>query len=171
MSTTEGRPGTHDGPPDGWDRLDEPGAGGRGPKAPAVEVREIRTAEDSVLPLIAGSWGDLALILGVAAATLVALKLGGHGAPFAAAPWAIGLAVAWWAVATATLVTVRRATPGMLMSGVRFARAVSPRRVAWVVAVALVLVVTLGIPTALGRRGWALGGAAGSAVISADEPS
>jgi len=171
MNSADGLRGQQDGPPDGWDRLDEPLGGDKEPGVLAVPVPEIRPGDESALPLIAGSWGDLALILGVAAAALVALKAAGHGAPFPAAPWAVGLAVTWWAAATAILVTVRRATPGMLMSGVRFEGAVSPPRVALVVAVALVLCATLGILSAVGPRGWALGGAAGSPVASADDPS
>ncbi len=164
-------PGSHAGPPEGWDRLDDLEAEGREAVSPTVESQRIPPDEESTIPLIAGSWGDLAVILGVGAGALVALKLAGHGAPFAAAPWALGLAVMWWVAVTATLVTIRRATPGMLMAGLRFERAVPPRRVAWVVVVALVLSATLGIPTAVGRRGWALGGAAGSGITSVVEPS
>ena len=171
MMRTENHPGSQDGPLDGWDRLDDPETGAQEAAAPAVESLKISPDEESTIPLIAGSWGDLALILGIGAAALVALKLGGHGAPFAAAPWALGLAATWWVAATAALVTIRRATPGMLMAGLRFEQAVPPRRVAWVVTVALILSATLGIPTAIGRRGWALGGAAGSCITSVDEPS
>lgn len=164
-------PESLDGPPDGWDRLNGPGTGDRESAAPASETGEPQPREESAISLIAGSWGDLALVLGVAAAALVSLQLGGHGAPFPAAPWALVLAVTWWAVATGALVMVRRATPGMLMAGVRFERAVPPHRVVLVIGVALVLGATLGIPAAIGPRGWALAGAAGSNVTSADQPS
>jgi hypothetical protein len=155
----------------GWDRLEVPEHEARRPP-PASGDEPVPDREDrSAIPLIAGSWGDLALVLGVAAAALVALKLAGHGAPLAAVGWALGLAVTWWIMTAAILVAVRRATPGMLMAGIRFARTVQPGRVPWVVAVALLLGATLGIPSAIGPRGWALCAAAGSNVIATDELS
>lgn len=170
MSGAGDRPDS-EGPLDGWDRIDHSEADGPGPEPAGRADSKADRQDDSTIPLIAGSWGDLALVLGVAAAALVALKISGYGAPFAAVGWALALAVVWWVVATAVLVTVRRATPGMLMAGVRFERDVAPTRVWWVVAVALLLCATLGIPTAVGPRGWALRGAAGSDITSADEPS
>lgn len=115
-----------------------------------------------MIPVIAGSWGDLAVILGLTAASLVALKLAGHGAPFAAAPWAVAVAVLWWLVAAAVLLTVRRGTPGMMMAGVSFAGAVAPARLPVVLLVALLLALTLGLPSAVGPPGWAMRIAAGT---------
>jgi hypothetical protein len=115
-----------------------------------------------VIPVIAGSWGDLAVILGLTAASLVALKLAGHGAPFAAAPWAVAVAVLWWRVAAAVLLTVRRGTPGMMAAGVSFAGAVTPARLPVVLLVALLLALTLGLPSAVGPPGWVLRIAAGT---------
>lgn len=115
-----------------------------------------------MIPVIAGSWGDLAVILGLTAASLVALKLAGHGAPFAAAPWAVAVAVLWWLVAAAVLLTVRRGTPGMMVAGVSFAGAVAPARLPVVLLVALLLALTLGLPSAVGPPGWAMRIAAGT---------
>ncbi len=115
-----------------------------------------------MIPVIAGSWGDLAVILGLTAASLVALKLAGHGAPFAAAPWAVAVAVLWWLVAAAVLLTVRRGTPGMMAAGVSFAGAVTPARLPVVLLVALLLALTLGLPSAVGPPGWVLRIAAGT---------
>ena len=115
-----------------------------------------------MIPVIAGSWGDLAVILGLTAASLVALKLAGHGAPFAAAPWAVAVAALWWLVAAAVLLTVRRGTPGMMAAGVSFAGTVAPARLPVVLLVALLLALTLGLPSAVGPPGWALRIAAGT---------
>jgi hypothetical protein len=167
MIADEDRTGSHEGPPAGWDRLDV----GEEPEVEAAAHDGPAQRDESAIPLIAGSWGDLALILAVVAAALVTLKLSGYGAPFAAAGWALALAVLWWGVAAATLVAIRRATPGMLLAGLQFDHAVPPRRVAWVVVVALLLCATLGIPAAVGPRGWALRAAAGSRVSPAHEPS
>ena len=147
--------------PDGWDQLQRPAGE---PVAPAATPSSGSAPHDpgSVIPVIAGSWGDLAAILGLSAATLVALKLAGHGAPFAAAPWAVGVAVLWWLVAAAALLTVRRATPGMVAAGISFAGTVRPARIPWVLLVALLLAATLGLPSAVGPSGWALRVAAGT---------
>ena len=115
-----------------------------------------------MIPAIAGSWGDLAVILGLTAASLVALKLAGHGAPFAAAPWAVAVAALWWLVAAAVLLTVRRGTPGMMAAGVSFTGAVAPARLPVVLLAALLLALTLGLPSAVGPPGWALRVAAGT---------
>jgi len=147
--------------PDDWDHLERPADE---PVAPAATAAAGPAPHDpgSVIPVIAGSWGDLALVLGLSAATLVALKLAGHGAPFAAAPWAVAVAVLWWLLAAAALLTVRRATPGMLAAGISFAGAVRPSRLPWVLLVALLLAATLGLPSAMGPSGWALRVAAGA---------
>jgi hypothetical protein len=145
--------------PDGWDQLSE----AADDEVPEVVYESDDEPDDApAIPLIAGSWGDLALILGLCATALMALKAGGHGADFAAAGWALALAVLWWVVAAGALVTIRHGTPGMLMAGVQFSEPVAPGRVGSVVVVALFLCVTLGIPTAIGRPGWALRLAAGS---------
>lgn len=147
--------------PDGWDQLQRPPGE---PVAPAGSAASGSAPHDpgSVIPVIAGAWGDLAAILGLSAATLVALKLAGHGAPFAAAPWAVAVAVLWWLVAAAALLTVRRGTPGMMAAGISFAGAVRPARIPWVLLVALLLAATLGLPSAVGPSGWALRVAAGT---------
>ena len=115
-----------------------------------------------LLPFSRPHLGGLAAILGLSAATLVALKLAGHGAPFTAAPWAVAVAVLWWLVAAAGLLTVRRGTPGMIAAGISFVGAVRPARLPWVLLVALLLAVTLGLPSAVGPSGWALRVAAGT---------
>jgi hypothetical protein len=149
--------------PDGWDQLSE-----AADDEPAEELsqREEAPEELPAIPLIAGSWADLALVLGVCVAALMALKVAGHGVPFAAAGWALAVAVLWWVVAAGALITIRHGTPGMLLSGVRFAAPVPPQRIGGVVLVALVLCLTLGIPAAVGRPGWALRAAAGCDVVT-----
>ena len=151
--------------PDDWDHLDEPGDGQT--TSPELEPHTGGGDAGSTIPVIAASWGDLGAILTLAAVTLVALRLAGHGAPFAAAPWALGLAVLWWAVSTAALVAVRRGTPGMLMAGLGFEEAVPPQRIPWVLVSALLLAATLGLPSAVGRPGWVLKAAAGTRVATA----
>lgn len=152
--------------PDDWDQLDEPVAEEEAPLDPAPTGRDDRRS-GSVIPSIASAWGDLAIMLGLCAATLIALKIAGHGAPFAAAPWAVAVAVLWWLLAAAILVTVRRGTPGMLMAGLTFSDTVAPARVPWVVLTALALAATLGIPSAVGGPGWVLRAAAGTPVAGA----
>ena len=150
--------------PDDWDQLSEPADDD---VIPAGAFQPVDDPDDApVISLIAGSWGDLALILGLSAAALIALKIAGHGAFFAAAGWALALAALWWVVAAGVLVMVRHGTPGMLLAGVRFSEAVPPGRVGGVVLVALVLCATLGIPAAIGRPGWALRMAAGSEITT-----
>lgn len=152
--------------PDDWDHLDQTADGQVLP--PELETKPPGGGDDlSTIPLIACSWGDLAAMLALAAATLVALRLAGHGAPFAATPWALALAVLWWAVTAAVLVAVRRGTPGMLMAGVGFEDAVATRRIPWVLLSALLLAATLGLPSAIGRPGWALRAAARTPVAVA----
>jgi hypothetical protein len=148
--------------PDGWDQLSE----AEDDEFPE-DVYQPDDAPDELpaIPLIAGSWGDLALILGVCAAALISLKATGHGAPFGAAGWALAVAVLWWVVAAGSLVMIRHGTPGMLLAGVRFSDSVEPGRIGGVVLVALILCATLGIPAAFGRPGWALRAAAGCDVV------
>ena len=152
--------------PDGWDRL-QSAVDERSPEPRRSFPGATPQEPTSLIPVIAGSWGDLAVMLGLTAATLVALRLAGHGAPFAAAPWAIAVAVLWWLVAAAAVLTVRRATPGMAAAGISFAGAVAPARLPWVLLVALLLAATLGLPSAVGRPGWALRVAAGKPLIAA----
>jgi hypothetical protein len=152
--------------PDDWDHLGEPFENqepppGLDPPPPADEE------SDSVIPSIASAWGDLASMLGLCAAALIALKVAGHGAPFAAAPWAAAVALLWWLVAATVLVMVRRGTPGMLMAGLMYEDAVPPARIPWVALTALLLAASLGIPSAIGRPGWALRAAAGTPVTVA----
>jgi hypothetical protein len=148
--------------PDNWDRLRDPGGDRVDPPEPDVPRDE--AAGTPAMTVIAGSWGDLASLLGLCAACLVALKLGGHGAPLAALPWAAALALVWWCAAASALVVVRHGTPGMLMAGLTFTQPLSRRRIPWVILTALVLCATLGIPAALSSRGWPLSMAGGVAV-------
>ena len=159
------KPPTHGSsdPHDDWDHLHEPVDDEVLPAATDPPPADLDDG-GSVIPVLASSWGDLAAMLALCAAVLATLKLSGHGAPFEAAPWAGALAVLWWLVAAAVLVTVRRGTPGMLMAGLAFDDAVSPSRVPWVLLTALVLSATLGLPSAVGRPGWALRAAAGTPV-------
>ena len=151
--------------PDDWDHLaiedDEPGVDDN------ALTREHGRQGGPSLALIAASWGDLALVLAVCAVTLVALKIAGYGAPFAAAWWALALAVLWWLVAAGMLLAIRRGTPGMLLAGVQFSEPVPPNRIAPVLLTALVMGATLGLPAAVGPPGWALTAAAGTRITTA----
>jgi len=150
--------------PEGWDQLegtdDEPIS-----EDDAVVDPGYRNG--STIAVIAASWGDLAVVLAVCAAVLIALKVAGYGAPFAAVWWALALAVVWWLVAAAVLLAVRQGTPGMLLAGVQFADPVPPDRIAPVLVTALVTGVTLGLPAAVGPPGWALTAAAGTRITAA----
>jgi hypothetical protein len=151
--------------PENWDLLHDSTEELGEPEVPATNPVEANGTP--AMSVIAGSWGDLALILGLCAACLLALKIGGHGAPLAALPWALGLALAWWCAAAGVLVVVRQGTPGMLMAGLSFAQPVAHHRVPWVIVIAIVLCATLGIPAALSSRGWPLSMAAGTKVSTA----
>jgi len=148
--------------PDNWDRLHDSTEELSEQLDP--ELSSVEADGTPAMSVIAGSWGDLALVLALCAACLLALKLGGHGAPLAALPWAVGLALLWWCAAAGVLVVVRQGTPGMLMAGLGFARPIAHHRVPWVLVTAIVLGATLGIPAALSNRGWPLSMAAGTAV-------
>jgi hypothetical protein len=133
--------------PDDWDQLQEatprPPRGGSFPEQPETPAR---------ITLVAAAWADLVAVLAVCTASLMALLTLGHRATLAALPWAVALAVAWWLAAAAVLVVVRRGTPGMLLAGVAFDRAVPTRRLPSVLAVALLLSATFGVPALVGAE-------------------
>jgi hypothetical protein len=70
------------------------------------------------------------------------------------------VAVLWWLVAAAALLTVRRA-PRHVGADL-FAGAVTSARLPVVLLVALLLALTLGLPSAVGPPGWVLRIAAGT---------
>jgi hypothetical protein len=117
--------------PEDWDQLDETETAERQDEP----VSEVPAAASTVTPLLllGSAWGDLVTVLAVCTASLIALALLGYPTALAAAPWGIGLGVAWWAAAAAVTVVVRNGTPGMLMAGVVFERPVARNRAPWVV--------------------------------------
>ena len=119
------------------------------------------------LALVAATWGDLVSVLAVATTVMAALAVVGYRPDVRALPWAAAAALVWWAAAAAALVTVRQATPGMLLARVAFADTVPARRVAFVLAVAAVLWITLGVLAATGIERHLLRWASGSDVVVA----
>jgi hypothetical protein len=99
---------------------------------------------------MAAAWADLVAMLAVCTAALAAILVIGERPELPAFIWAAALAVVWWLFTTAILVVVRQATPGMLLAGLSFAEPVAPPRVGWVLAAALVGVVTLGLSSVIG---------------------
>lgn len=145
--------------PRDWDELMDRGA----EIGPAQQPAGVEGPPDPrTLTLMAAAWADLVGILAVCTGALVAILMLGERPALPAFAWAVVLGVLWWAFAAAILVVVRQGTPGMLLAGVSFAEPVEPRRVGWVVAAALVGVVTLG---AIGGNAPILRTAAGSEVV------
>jgi hypothetical protein len=155
---------TTDAPP-AWDRLaDRPVdrvPGGEG------DVAETGAATRRG-GLVLASLADLVTILAFCAATLAAVRGAGFRPGLTVIPWAGALAVGWWLTSAATLVSVRRGTPGLLISGLTFSQPVPRERLASTLLTTLASACLLGIPVAL------LGGgrsvveiAAGSAVVGA----
>jgi len=145
------------GSPEAWDRLSA-----RSPLTPEGD-------EPSLIALVATAWGDLASMLGVCTAALMALTANGHRAALPAFPWSLALAAAWWAAAAAALVTIRRGTPGMLLAGLAFDHSLRPRRLVPVLLAALLQACTLGLPALAGARRSPLGFASGTRLRSRGE--
>lgn len=123
------------------------------------------SARPPALSVMAAAWADLVSMLAVCTGALVAILVLGEQPALPAFAWAAALAVVWWGFATAVLVIVRQATPGMLLAGVSFAEPIAPRRVVWVLAAALLGVVTLGLSAAIGGDGSILCAAASSHLV------
>ena len=104
-------------------------------------------------------------VLGASAAALLAVVAFGYGTGLHALPWALGVAVAWWGVAAAVLVAVRRGTPGMLLAGIVFEEQVPPGRLAPTLGVALLTAFSAGLLGLLGARRSPLARMAGSAPV------
>jgi len=144
-----------------WDTLaDRSADGGPPPRGTGPDL-----PGPPALTLMASAWADLVAILAVCTGALIAILALGERPALPAFAWAAALGVVWWAFAAAVLVVVRQATPGMLLAGVSFADAVQPRRVGWVLAAALIGVLTIGLSGVLGGRGAALRLAAASKVV------
>ena len=118
-----------------------------------------------VLTVMASAWADLVGILAVCTGALIAILVLGERPALPAFAWAAALGVVWWAFAGAVLVVVRQATPGMLLAGMSFSGAVRPQRIVWVLAAALIGVVTFGLSGIVGGRGLALRLAAAHDVV------
>ena len=114
------------------------------------------SSESGVVPatisLLAASWADAVTLLVVCTAALFGVNAAGYSPSLAALPWALGLGAVWWFAATAALVMIRQATPGMLLAGVVFSGRVAPGRVAAVIATAAVSALLVGLPNLLGPR-------------------
>jgi hypothetical protein len=143
-----------------WDTLVDR-SGGTPPRAET----EPDPIEPPALTLMATAWADLVGILAVCTGALIAILALGERPALPAFGWAAALGVVWWVFAAAVLIVVRQATPGMLLAGVSFAHPVQPRRVGWVLAAALIGVVTIGLSGVIGGRGAALRLAAASDVV------
>jgi hypothetical protein len=105
---------------------------------------------------MASAWADLVGILAVCTGALVAILILGERPALPAFAWAAALGVVWWGFASAVLVLIRQATPGMLLAGMSFSESVRPQRVVWVLLAALAGVATLGLAGILGGRAWAI---------------
>jgi len=149
--------------PHNWDVLRGDAPPGAADSAEPVADEAPRVAP-STLILLAASWGDTVSALAVCTAALVGVAAGNHELGVAALPWAAAVGLAWWLATAAVVVVVRQGTPGMLLAGVVFADRVPPRRLASVLAAAIVHAVLLGLPGAFGARRSPLALAAGSAI-------
>ncbi len=145
--------------PGNWDALVDRGPRPRpsspGPAEPAPH-------RPPALTVMAAAWADLVAMLAVCTGALAAILVIGERPALPAFTWAAALAVVWWVFTAGILVVVRQATPGMLLAGLTFADPVAPRRVGWVLAAALVGVVTLGLSGVIGGDGSILCQAAAS---------
>jgi len=148
--------------PGDWDALvDRPSEGSRGRVSLPNHDRHLPPA----LTVMASAWADLVGILAVCTGALIAILALGERPALPAFVWAAALGAVWWAFAAAVLVVVRQATPGMLLAGMSFSEAVPPRRVVWVLVVAMVGVATFGLSGIIGGRGSALRLAAAADVV------
>ena len=155
----------HDDIPGDWDTLADR-TGPRDETGLAPSPQPDRDYDPALVTLMAISWADLVSMLAVCTCALVAILALGERPTFSAFPWAAVFSALWWFFAAAVLVVVRQGTPGMLLAGVNFDATVSPDRVPWVLAAALVGVATLGLPGVLGSRRSILALAARSNVVS-----
>jgi hypothetical protein len=148
--------------PGDWDALVDRAAEA-GSRAPSMTGPDPQAPP--ALTLMASAWADLVGMLAVCTAALIAILVLGERPALPAFVWAAALGVVWWAFAASVLVVVRQATPGMLLAGVSFSEPVQPRRVGWVLAAAVVGVMTLGLSGIIGGRGSFLHLAAASDVV------
>ena len=116
--------------------------------------------------VLASSWADAVVVLGICTAALVGLAALGHHGSLTALPWAIVLGVVWWTVAAAILVVIRQGTPGMLLAGIQFAGRVAPRRLPVVIGAAALSALLAGLPGLFGARRSLLAFAAASELES-----
>lgn len=136
---------------DAWDRLFDPEALDRNNVADEASGSDQQAADTVKLSsVLASSWGDLVIVASLTTGLLAGVVLFGYPLGFEAFPWAVAVSFAWWVTASAILVRVRRATPGMLVAGVAFADQVEGGRVIGVVAVAGIGFFLLGLPLILG---------------------
>lgn len=156
----------HDEIPQNWDALNDRASAQEEPSAPLPPSPDHEFFPPA-LSLMAASWADLVSMLAVCTCALIAVLALGEQPTMPAFGWAAILSAAWWAFAASVLVVVRQGTPGMLLAGVSFEDSVPPARVGWVLAAALVGVLTLGLPGILGSRRSILAAAAETDIVSA----
>lgn len=154
--------------PADWDSLkDRPAE----TKKEVAEPPEVDPEGDAppVVSLMAASWADLVGMLAVCTAALIAVLALGEPPALSVFPWAAVLALTWWVFAASVLVIVRQGTPGMLLAGIVFEEPVAARRVAGVLAAAVVGVATFGLVGLLGPRSSLLRLAAATELVTVGE--
>ncbi|MCD4749086.1 MAG: hypothetical protein K8R59_06915 [Thermoanaerobaculales bacterium] len=137
--------------PEGWDRLSESAF------VDSAESREAATgigdpAGPSLLSQMAAAWADLVAAGTMTTATLAAVVVTGKPLTVSALPWAVAVGCAWWCMAAALCVRVRRGTPGMLVAGFVYDDEVAGPRVGWTVGAAFFAALLLGVPLLPGGR-------------------
>jgi len=136
--------------PRNWDVLND--SAGNGEVLEDIAPRSEPKGRPPTINLLAASWADAVVSLGVCTAALFGLNTTGYNPSLTAFPWALALGAAWWVTAAAILVVIRQGTPGMLLAGIVFGDRVAPRRLVMVIAVAAVCALLLGLPCLLGVR-------------------
>lgn len=136
--------------PRNWDILQDSPPEGELSEEPSASIDSSKTPP--TINLLASSWADAVVSLGVCTAALFGLSAAGHQPTLTALPWAMALGFAWWLAAAASLVMIRQATPGMLLAGVVFSDGVPPARLVAVITAAAVSALLLGLPNLLGPR-------------------
>ena len=155
----------NDGIPENWDELLDPPSGHEPSASTAPEENvtiQPRDDRPSRGALALASWAELAVLVAPCAAALAGVRLAGYAIGFSAVPWAGVLAFAWWLLATAALLLVRRTTAGMLSADLQFSQPLLPRRVFLTVFAILVTTLLAGFPALVGVRFWLPSLAAGS---------
>jgi len=153
--------------PANWDRLPELEEDGPEPSPEPVEPPEKRPGS---LSMTAVAWADLVTTLAVCTITLLVLIAAGHSPGIRAIPWAVGIGVVWWVVASSSLLVVRRGSVGMLLAGVVYSEPVSERRLPLILAASIVHAMMFGLAGLIGTGQAPLAAAGGSAIVVLEAP-